>query len=255
MRLNPEKTNDLIPALEKLALDKGYEKIFAKIPAPAFPVFKSAGYHKEAVIPGLYSGTTDGCLAAKYFSAKRKKAPTEEILLPLDRPPGENGAGQSQSAPKNAHRIFVCRRSDVKEMSALFKQVFKTYPFPIHRPEFLIRMMEDNAIYFCIRIEGAIAAIAAAEMDAEHQNAEMTDFATHPKWRRMGFAGLLLHHMETTVAGLGIKTVYSITRAASAGMNKVFFNMGYQHGGVLKNNSQICGSIESMAVWYKQLRV
>jgi putative beta-lysine N-acetyltransferase len=255
MRLNLEKTNDLIPALEKLALDKGYEKIFAKIPAPAFPVFKSAGYRKEAVIPGLYSGTTDGCLAAKYFSTKRQTAATKDILLPLNKPTGENGAEHNRPAATNAHRISVCHRSDVNEMSALFRQVFKTYPFPIHRPEFLMRMMEDNAIYFCIRIEGLIAAIAAAEMDVEDRNAEMTDFATLPRWRKMGFAGLLLHHMETTVAGLGIKTVYSIARAASAGMNKVFFNMGYQHAGVLKNNSQICGSIESMAVWYKHLRV
>jgi hypothetical protein len=36
-------------------------------------------------------------------------------------------------------------------------------------------------------------------------------------------------------------------------MNSVFGNCGYRYAGLLKNNSQICGSIQSMTVWYQRL--
>ena len=57
-------------------------------------------------------------------------------------------------------------------------------------------MIQEGVLYFCICIESRIAAIAAAEIDLDSKNAEMTDFATLPKWRGMGFAGMLLSHME-----------------------------------------------------------
>jgi hypothetical protein len=37
-------------------------------------------------------------------------------------------------------------------------------------------------------------------------------------------------------------------------MNAVFRNKRYLYAGLLKNNTQISGQIESMAVWYKPLR-
>jgi hypothetical protein len=67
------------------------------------------------------------------------------------------------------------------------------------------------------------------------------------------FAGTLLSHMDKKACELGIKTAYTIARAASPGMNAVFQNSGYNYAGLLKNNSQICGSIQSMTVWYKHL--
>jgi len=36
-------------------------------------------------------------------------------------------------------------------------------------------------------------------------------------------------------------------------MNITFAKQGYQYAGCLVNNSNICGSIESMNVWYRQL--
>ena len=138
-------------------------------------------------------------------------------------------------------------------MSVIYRKVFKSYPFPIQKPTYLKRMMQEGVLYFCIRIEGRIAAIAAAEIDMVNQTAEMTDFATSPKFRGMGFAGMLLRHMDQQTGKLGIKTAYTIARAASHGMNSVFNNSGYNYAGLLENNSQICGRIQSMTVWYKHL--
>ena len=98
-----------------------------------------------------------------------------------------------------------------------------------------------------------MAAVAAAEVDSGNKNAEMTDFATLPKWRSMGFAKTLLKHMEKQARKREVQTAFTIARAESDGINFVFKNSGYRYAGMLKNNTQISGSIQSMTVWYKHL--
>jgi len=111
----------------------------------------------------------------------------------------------------------------------------------------------NNRIYLMGLNTDDTRGLIATLDDMANQNAEMTDFATPSKLRGMGFAGMLLKHMDQQTRKLGIKTAYTIARAASHGMNSVFKNSGYNYAGLLKNNSQICGSIQSMTVWYKHL--
>ena len=253
MRLNTSNTFGLIPILDELALKNDYGKIFAKIPEPEWKVFKSADYVKEAVVPGFFNGKTDGYFIAKYFSAGRQKtADFEKLLRPVNEP-GENFAHNKHRSGGVARDIIRCHPSDAAEMSVIYQRVFKSYPFPIQEPAHLVRMMQEGVRYFCIRSEGRIAAIAALEIDLEDKNAEMTDFATVPKYRGRGFAGMLLRYMDAKACELGIKTVYTIARAASHGMNYVFNSNRYNYAGLLKNNTQICGCIQSMTVWYKHL--
>ena len=253
MRLNSNDTDGLIANLDEMALKKGYGKIFAKIPAVKWNAFKSADYVKEAVVPGFFAGKIDGFFIAKYFSARRQKTQNVEKPFRLVKQAGEGSASNNHRTGRATQEVVSCKSSDAAEMSLIYQQVFKSYPFPIQKPTYLKRMMQEGVLYFCIRIEGRIAAIAAAEIDLASKNAEMTDFATLPKWRGMGFAGMLLSHMEKKARELAIKTAYTIARAASNGMNFVFQNSGYNCAGLLKNNSQICGSIQSMTVWYKHL--
>jgi hypothetical protein len=49
-----------------------------------------------------------------------------------------------------------------------------------------------------------------------------------------------------------MKTLYTIARSHSAGMNITFAKKGYLFGGTLINNTDISGKIESMNVWYKK---
>ncbi len=253
MRLNTDDTHGLIATLDDMALNNGYGKIFAKISEPAWNAFKSADYVKEAVVPGFFTGKTDGFFISKYFSAGRQKAQHVEKLLRFVKQAGEGSANNIHKTGRATRDVVSCKPSDAEEMSVIYQQVFKSYPFPIQKPIYLKRIMKEGVLYFCIRIEGRIAAIAAAEIDLVSKNAEMTDFATLPKWRGMGFAGMLLNHMDKKTRKLGIKTAYTIARATSNGMNTVFKNSGYKYAGLLKNNSQICGSIQSMTVWYKHI--
>jgi len=253
MRLNTDATHGLIATLDDMALKNGYGKISAKIPAPSWNAFKSAYYVKEAVVPGFFTGKTDGFFIAKYFSSRRQKAHNVEKLLRLVKQAGDGSANNLHRTGRATRDVIACKPSDAAEMSAIYQQVFKSYPFPIQKQTYLKRMMKEGVLYFCIRIEDRIAAISAAEIDLVGKNVEMTDFATFPKLRGMGFAGMLLSHMDKKTRKLGIKTAYTIARATSHGMNSVFKNRGYNYAGLLKNNSQICGSIQSMTVWYKHL--
>ncbi len=59
--------------------------------------------------------------------------------------------------------------------------------------------------------------------------------------------------MEMKLEQEGIRTLYTIARAVSPGMNITFSKLGYIYNGCLINNTQICGSLESMNVWSKNI--
>ena len=113
--------------------------------------------------------------------------------------------------------------------------------------------MDSHIQYFYVADDEKIIAVSSAEMDASAENVEMTDFATLPDYRGKGLAQWLLGYMEEQMARRGIRTAYTIARALSAGMNVTFARGGYEYGGTLTNNTNICGAIESMNVWYKSL--
>ncbi len=253
MELDRNNVQPIIDTLDKMAVDHGYGKIFAKIPAPDVEKFLSAGYQKEAEIPGFFNSRIDGFFLGKYFSEEREeiadtcRKSVEKILKRKEH-------AQAPSSQDIAFsQVEICTHADAPEMSTIYRQIFQSYPFPITNPQYIQEMMDDNVIYLCIRKERNIAAIASMEIDRTHENVEMTDFATLPQLQGHGLAARLLYHMDTTSKRMGLKTAYTIARANSHSMNSVFRRNGYKYAGLLKNNTQISGSIESMTVWFKNL--
>ncbi len=255
MHLDTEKTDLLLPSLDRLAENNGYTKIFARIPAPVYSLFAEAGYGREAVVPYFFKGGIDAVFAARYFSASRRKDQPDEQLTGLIRKAGQFGTAlQEKGDSRPLHgEVRQCTAADTAEMSRIYGRIFATYPFPVNDPVYLKKMMAENVLYFAVHVKKEIAALASAELDPENGTAEMTDFATMEQWRGRGFAGKLLHHMHDQVLRHGITTVYTIARAQSYGMNLVFQRQGYSYGGFLPNNTQIAGSMQSMTVWYKHL--
>ncbi len=249
MHLDGGDHEGLIATLDRMAADRGYGKIFAKIPATAWSVFQRSGYVQEARVPGFFKGETDGLFIAKFFSEDRRQP---------GRPPGVARQGQ-MAATNGPNRVLpatiaVCSPSDATAMAAFYDRTFESYAFPIHRPEFIRRAMQAHTLYVCARIGTELAALAAAEIDAANRNCEMTDFATMPAYRQMGLASRLLDRLDTEARQRGLNTAYTIARADSSGMNRVFASAGYRYAGRLINNTQIGGRIRSMAVWYKRLQ-
>lgn len=252
MSLAPDDMPEVLPYLDSLALTKGYTKIFAKVPMRALNLFKRNGYAPEAIVPGLYKGREDVCFMGKYFSeTRRQEKKTELVKRALETARGKD-VQQPSDLPENLH----CRPThteDAEVMAKLYRLVFATYPFPIHDPEYLRSTMASHVVYHGVWDGDRLIALASAETDPAGQNAEMTDFATHPDYRAQGLANYLLASLEEATARRGIRTVYTIARAYSFGMNITFAKSGYSYSGTLTHNTQISGQLESMNVWHKPL--
>ncbi len=252
MKLDADDIPEILGSLETLAKDRGYSKIFAKIPTEHRGPFEQHGFRPEALVPGFYNGTRDAVFMGRFLSAEREQneqdGTTNEILDLAAQKWNQGRSPGSTPAPE----IIQAASDDVEEMSQVYREVFRSYPFPIHKPDYLLETMKSHIRYFLVWNAGKIAAISSAEMDLKAGNAEMTDFATRPEYRGMGFGIHLLERMEEEMDAMGVPTLYTISRSLSPGMNIVFSRMGYQYAGTLVNNTNISGQIENMNVWYKQ---
>lgn len=253
MKLHPADVADIVDQLDQLASSRGYSKIFAKVPAWSADHFMNAGYEPEAAIPCFFPEKIAACFLGKYFSATRRLERHEELVRtvleaaraqePVCRPaPLPAGLASRQA-----------REGDTSGMAAVYAEVFASYPFPIHEPGFLRAAMNENSIYFGVWKGKEIAALSSAEIDPLSASAEMTDFATMPEYRGHGLARHLLQQMEEVMQARGIRSLFTIARAYSYGMNITFARSGYCFGGTLTNNTNISGRLESMNVWYKAL--
>jgi len=254
MHLEPEYTDALIAELEKLALSRKYGKIFAKIPMDQWKAFEKAGYIKEAEIPCFYAGEKTCCFGAMFFGDRQK---TEEDFSELNQLL-QKKKGAEQNVPIRSGKrpsVKKCTFSEADELATFYRDIFVSYPFPLTSTPFIRLSMREKCNYYYIREEGKIVAAAAADIDKEHQYAEMTDFATTPSFGGKGLATLLLHQLERDLDPAEVKTVFTIARSRSLSMNRVFQKRGYTYSGLLINNTQIAGRIESMTVWYKHLSV
>jgi beta-lysine N6-acetyltransferase len=253
MKLHAEDSGEIVRSLDTLASFHGYSKIFAKVPAWARERFLASGYVEEARIPGFYPEGDDVSFMGKFFTESRAREQEHQLVHDV------LAAAESAdviSSPTPLPSGFSARgavEADAVEMAKIYSEVFASYPFPIHDPVFLRAAMEDSTIFFGIWNGTTIAALSSAEMDVCSASAEMTDFATPPAYRGNGFALFLLRKMEEAVRDRGIRTLFTIARAYSYGMNITFARNGYCFGGTLTNNTNISGRLESMNVWYKIL--
>jgi putative beta-lysine N-acetyltransferase len=253
MKLAERDVPSILPSLDQLARQKGYEKIFAKTPARHKDAFAHAGYEQEARIPHYFNDREDAVFMAKYFSATRSRVKNRQHIIEVLALAHGCDPDPSSHSPDHFFRVEKCQPEDALEMSRVFQNVFESYPFPIFDPQYLIDSIHRHVTYFCIRKDKRIVALAAADIDPVNQAAEMTDFATLSEYRRQGMAGRLLNAMDAEMKQQGMQTAFSIARSLSAGMNITFVKSGYRYGGTLGNNTYIAGRIESMNIWYKHL--
>jgi putative beta-lysine N-acetyltransferase len=244
---------ELLDRIENLAATNGYGKIFAKVPARWLSGFVAAGYISEALVPLFFQGREDCHFMARYFDRRRAFEPAQQEIAKVIALAREVKPDLRPQPPRN-YTVRRCRQEDSPEMAELFGAVFETYPFPVDDPEYIDRSMDSDVVYYgAADRNDQLVSLASAELDPKGANVEMTDFATAPTHRRRGLARHLLGVMEGKMREKQMAVAYSIARAKSIGMNKTFAYAGYRFGGTLIRNTQICGRLESMNVWYKQL--
>lgn len=251
MKVAGDDLPGIIFKIDVLAKRQGYTKLFVKVPRQVKPLFDQAGYVEEAAIPGFYHGDTDAVFLCKYLDPQRQADPEKPQIDAILALTAEKGKTAPAVPADDGIEIRPAAPDDAEIMADVFKQVFESYPFPIHDPAYLRETMKTHIQYFVAVENGHIIAVSSAEMDTEAENVEMTDFATLPACRGKSLAVRLLKEMETHMHNAGMKTFYTIARALSPGMNITFARCGYQYGGTLINNTNICGKIESMNIWHK----
>jgi len=255
MKTSRNDCPDVIYHALRLVESNDYSKIFAKVPEDCKQFFEQHMIIEEAKVPGLFNGEEDGYFSGRYMDSTRRLETRPELVAQVIQAAQDkySDTAESQTLPPG----LTCRimnREDVTAMALLYRQVFPTYPFPIHDPDYLATTMAQNVIYHGIFSGTELIAQSSAEIDFGARNVEMTDFATQPNSRGLGLATYLLAAMEADVRGRGVQTAYTIARAYSYGMNITFAKQGYHHAGTLTNNTQISGQLESMNVWYKRLQ-
>lgn len=243
----------IVRKIDALAGEYGYSKSFAKIPGDAREEFIRNGYEVEAIVPGFFSGKIDGYFLSKYYSPEREILKNKEEI---DRVIGDTEDIRESGRINDIDKSLTVRKAeeeDIKELSNLYNLVFESYPFPINDPEYLRETMNNHIEYFGIWSGDKLMAASSCETDPDNLNVEMTDFASIPECRGKGFAGILLDAMESAMRKDGYVISYTIARAAFEPINRLFARFGYDYCGTMKNNTNICGSFESMNVWYKKL--
>jgi putative beta-lysine N-acetyltransferase len=251
MKLDKRDAEKMPDMLMDMARAEGYTKIFCKVPKWSAPLFYANGYILEGTIPQFYKDNEDGFFISKFLSNDRLLNIEKEKLNSLGRLLYNNKEGKRQI--ETSYTIRPLTIEDVEQIAGIYDEIFETYPFPIHDPEYLVQSMQEDVYYYGAEKNGTIVAVAAAEVDRKGNNAEMTDFATLQEHQGQRLASLILQTMEAEMSQQGITSLYTIARLNSLAMNKTFLRANYEYAGTLINNTNIAGTIESMNILYKHI--
>jgi len=253
MKMEKDDFPVIIEYMQELAKKKSYSKLFCKVPSWAVPAFVAEEFITEAYIPGFYRRQVDVFFLSKFLTSRRlvhhehkKISELTHLLISL---PGIKKPMQL----KDDYCLKLLTPERAEEISELYKRIFDSYPFPVHDAEYIRNTMRKHIQYYGIEKDKRLVALASAEIDPKGENAEMTDFATLTEYRKNNLSLILLEEMERNMKNQGIQTLYTIARLNSPAMNKTFLKLNYKYGGILINNTNISGKIESMVVYYKHI--
>ncbi len=250
MKFSADDYPQIVSDIEKLAVENNYSKIFLKIPQYALGRFLRHDFHIEAFIPDYYPDEIDAVFVSKFPDPDRNSVEKEALDVFNDLLLSQAVVPEIQLEENFSFRKLF--NKDKENIVSVYKEVFKSYPFPVHDPGYIEKTMNENFVYYGIFYNTDLVAVSSSEIDFENRAVEMTDFAVRKNYRGKKFALLLLQQMEKEMEGEGIITFFTIARLNSPAMNKTFINSGYNYSGTLIKNTNISGKIESMNVLYKK---
>jgi len=255
MNLSKEDHANIVCLMENLAQNNGYSKIVAKIPASLKDYFIAKGFTDEACIENFFKGKENCLFLSKYYTSRRRKLTKidDNEIYKIMKLCEEKVPSAKTPKLKEDFCIKSLNEEHVSQITEVYGETFKSYPFPIFNPDYILKTMEENVDYWGVFKGDKLTALSSSEMDLGNLNTEMTDFATLPEYRGNNLSYHLLEKMEKSAKAKGIKTAYTIARSKNAGINIIFAKRFYKFGGILINNTNICGNIQSMNVWYKTI--
>lgn len=244
----------MIQRLAWLAESNKFDKVFVKASIEDFQQFLSHGFMMEGVLRYYFHGE-DAYVLSRFSSTARVQSDDlfEEAKMIEELIYNTAPAKQTQTLPADVE-IIRAGKEHIPPLVMIYRSVFETYPSPLTSPDYIKSTMERNVIYRLAMRNGEALAAASAEIHFKHANAELTDCATIPQAQSQGLMKHILTALENDLQEKNIITAYTLARAMSLGMNRVFFRLGYEFSGRLINNCDIFGQFEDMNIWVKRLR-
>ncbi|KIL35506.1 beta-lysine acetyltransferase [Cohnella kolymensis] len=238
--------------ISEIAKENALTKIFIKSRENDWQTLLSKGYMLEGIYKGYFNGSDAFCMAL-YFDLERRTSDywmeedrilNDVLLLPLKR--------ERTPVPEN-FTLRLASEQDAGQLASLYKAVFQTYPTPMTNPSYIEKVMREGTIFYLFEVSGVTVSAASVEMNTVYGNAEITDCATLPAFRKHGLLRLLIHALEDNLLERNITCGYSLARALSFGMNAALFQLGYRYYGRLTKNCEIYDKFEDMNLWVKPI--
>lgn len=155
---------------------------------------------------------------------------------------------QSQGLPPEIE-LKLLNETFAPQISQVLTNVFTSYPTPVENPHYVRSLIQQGNIFAGAFSQDRLIGVAAAYPDPMLKRCEMTDCATLEEYRGHSLSERLLRILEHEVQKRGSFNLYTLARAQSYGMNRVFHKLGYEYQGQLINNCDIAGSFQDMNLW------
>lgn len=245
---------EIINEAVQLTVEKGYEKIIIYARAEDLETLLSEGFMLEAIFKKYFNGS-DAYAFTRYYDPIRRTSEKwvkeDEIIDSIKLVTIE----KAQPTIPDGFKLRKAVTHDAQSLAALYSRIFKVYPTPLNDPAYLTKVMEEATVFYVIESNGKIVSAASADINEKLMNAELTDCATLPDFRKHGFMKILLTRLEQELVVRGVYCSYSIARSLSYGMNACFYQLGYKYTGRMLNNCYIYDKLEDMNVWVKDLSI
>ncbi|WP_461389838.1 putative beta-lysine N-acetyltransferase [Desulfosporosinus fructosivorans] len=234
-------------------IDRAIQKKLEKIWLWALPAdveeFLRAGFRLEG---SLFRGNYEefAVSLAYYVSETRgysdKLQAEKEIIHSVRTRPIK----PSQSLPSGME-LKLLNETFAPQISQLLTRIFASYPTPVENPQYVRSLIQEGNIFAGAFFQGRLIGLSAAYFDPMLNRCEMTDCATLEEYRGYSLSERLLRILEPEVQKRGSFNIYTLARAQSYGMNRVFHKLGYKYQGQLVNNCHIAGSFQDMNLWIR----
>lgn len=238
--------------VESFANENGLGKIIAKVQDSHVLPFLKHGYEIEATVPG-YFGIQDAIFVSKFIDEKRKKCKHEEacddILLKLEQ--------ETAWDPTSFNQPVVFRKSnesDAFSIAKLYQHTFNHHGQPVFDAEFIQQSLKQGVEYYCVEYLETIVACVRIEREHNARNARLYDMVVLSHLRNSGIGTALINQVKHYLKKSDIEFVYSVCRAPSYAVNKVFARLDFEYGGRLTNNNLVDRDLVSMNVWSHRLQ-
>jgi putative beta-lysine N-acetyltransferase len=248
-----EDLDGLILRCRWLAEANGFDKVICMARHDDWQRFLRHGYVLEAVLKYFHRGE-DAFVVSKFRSQERLTSHVlMEEIISIERLMAEESSVVHRALPAG-YQVRMARRGDVPELLELYSTIFESYPSPLVHESYLQTVFQQESLFTVCVHEGRIVAAASAELHPDDLAAELTDCATRKEARGLGLMTHILRALEDELRLRRYVCGYTMARARSFGMNRVFHRMGYAFSGRLVNNCDIYGAYEDMNIWVKDLR-